>query len=415
MAIDIVKYDGSNDVYAWKYPSQELGTWTQLIVNETQEAILYKGGQALDLFGPGRHTLSTNNIPLLRGIVNLPFGGKTPFTAEVWYVNKIFSLDVKWGTKRPIQLQDPKYSVFVPVRAFGQFGVRITDSRKFLVKLVGTLPSFDKDTLIKYFRGLLLTKIKDHIATYLVKMKISILEISAYLNEISAYLTEEIGPEFEEFGISIVNFFVTSINIPDEDPAVVKLKDALSRRAEMDIIGYNYQQDRTFNTLENAASNQGSSGNLMGAGMGLSMGVGIGGMMGDMFKGQMNTNAQSPNGNNQSPNSNGQWVMGQADSNTSTPTSSSDASSAAPTMTCKNCGVAINDSMAFCFSCGTKIEKEEPKPEGKPCIKCGETIKENMKFCPFCGSPQSKKCSNCGFDLQDGMTFCPGCGTKVEE
>jgi membrane protease subunit (stomatin/prohibitin family) len=140
--IDVVKYDGSPSVFAWKFPNIELGTWTQLIVNESQEAVLYKGGQSLDLFGPGRHTLKTANIPLLSKIINLPFGGRSPFTAEIWYINKVNTLDVKWGTPTPIQLQDPKYNVFVPLRAFGQFGIKVSDSKMFLQKLVGTLPTF---------------------------------------------------------------------------------------------------------------------------------------------------------------------------------------------------------------------------------------------------------------------------------
>lgn len=96
--VSVVKYDGNPDVFAWKYPDSELGTWTQLIVNESQQAILFKGGQALDVFEAGRHTLSTNNIPFLEKIINLPFGGQSPFSAEVWFVNKQFNLDVKWGT-----------------------------------------------------------------------------------------------------------------------------------------------------------------------------------------------------------------------------------------------------------------------------------------------------------------------------
>ncbi|MDR0315053.1 MAG: SPFH domain-containing protein, partial [Oscillospiraceae bacterium] len=137
--VDVIKYDGSPDVFAWKYPSDDLGTWTQLIVNESQEAILYKGGQALDLFSAGRHTLETANIPILNKIINLPFGGRSPFKAEVWYINKVYSLDVKWGTATPIQLQDPKYKIFIPLRSFGQFGIQIEDSRKFFFFFFGTL------------------------------------------------------------------------------------------------------------------------------------------------------------------------------------------------------------------------------------------------------------------------------------
>ena len=135
--VEVVKYEGGSSVFAWKYPIDDLGTWTQLIVNESQEALLFKGGKALDLFGSGRHTLDTMNIPILNKIINLPFGGKSPFKAEVWYVNKLHKLDIKWGTSSPIQIEDPKYKIFIPLRAFGRFGIKIDDSRKFLVKLVG--------------------------------------------------------------------------------------------------------------------------------------------------------------------------------------------------------------------------------------------------------------------------------------
>ena len=122
---EVVKYDGEPGVFAWKYPNEELGTWTQLIVNESQEAVLFKEGRALDTFQSGRHKLETANIPFLRSIINIPFGGRSPFTAEVWFINKVDTLDIKWGTPSPIQLQDPKYSVFVPIRARGQFGICI--------------------------------------------------------------------------------------------------------------------------------------------------------------------------------------------------------------------------------------------------------------------------------------------------
>lgn len=236
--VDVVKHDGNADIFAWKYPNQELGTWTQLIVNESQEAILFKGGQALDLFGAGRHTLETQNIPLLQTVVNVPFGGKSPFTAEVWFVNKINSLDVKWGTTAPLQLQDPKYEIIVGVRSFGQFGVKIEDTRKFLLKLIGTVPVFDKDALVKYFRGVLMMNIHELISTYLIHKKISILEINAYIGEMSKHIEQRVGPVFEEYGIRLLNFYIDSINMSDNDPATSRLKEALAKKAEMEILGY---------------------------------------------------------------------------------------------------------------------------------------------------------------------------------
>lgn len=121
--VEVVKYTGMPNIMAWKYPNEELGTWTQVIVNETQEVVFVKEGKILDILGSGRHTLSTENIPKLSKIINSTFGEKTPFSAEIWYINKAYSLDVKWGTAPAIQLQDPKYHIFVLVTAYGQFGI----------------------------------------------------------------------------------------------------------------------------------------------------------------------------------------------------------------------------------------------------------------------------------------------------
>ena len=380
--VKVVKYDGRPDVFAWKFPHEELGTWTQLIVNESQEAILFKGGQALDVFGPGRHTLETANIPLLNKIINLPFGGRSPFKAEVWYINKLHSLDIKWGTSVPIQLQDPKYKVFLPLRAFGQFGIQIDQSKQFLTKLVGTMPTFDQASVTNLFKGLYLTKVKDSISTYLVKKDVSMLEINAYLLELSAHLQERIAPEFEQYGIRLINFFVKNVNVPEDDPAVMQLKAALSKRAEMDIIGFNYTQERSFDTLEGAATNPGSGqAGLMGAGIGMGMGFGIGGQMGNQM-GQLTQEMNLGGGAPAPP-----------------------AESAADTIRCPGCGHDCASNRRFCTECGTALTKS--------CPGCNEPIaRKDAKFCPECGESLQKKCGECGVQVEGDPKFCPECGNK---
>lgn len=287
--VDVIKYEGGPDVFAWKYPNDELGTWTQVVVSETQEAILFKGGQALDMLGPGRHTLDTANIPLLSKIVNLPFGGKSPFKAEIWYINKITNLDIRWGTPTPIQLQDPRYGIAVPVTAFGQFGIKITDSRQFLTTLVGTLPSFGSDDIKKYFKGIYISKIKSLISQCLTRQNISILHINAYLDEIAEYLEQSISDKFAKYGIQLVNFTINDISVDESNPEFAKLKASLSKRADMDIIGYDYQQERSFNVMDKMAENigHGQSGNMMDLGIGAGVGFGVGGSLGERFS-QMN-------------------------------------------------------------------------------------------------------------------------------
>lgn len=265
--IDLVKWNGNPSILAWKFPSEELSTWTQLIVNETQEAYLVKEGVYQGPFGAGRHTLSTENIPLLRRLIGIPFGGKSPFTAEVWYINRATNLDIRWGTPDPIQLQDPKYQIMIPVRAFGQYGVRIVDAKKFLLKLVGTLPGFDVNTLSEYFKGVFTTKIKTGIATAIIKNGVSVLEISTQLEILSDMLKASLAPEMEDYGVGLAQFNIHSINVPEDDSAVITLKAALARRTEMGLLGTNYQQQRSFDVLETAAGNEGTAGGVMGAGI----------------------------------------------------------------------------------------------------------------------------------------------------
>ena len=427
--VEVVKYDGSPDVLVWKYPSQELGTWTQLIVNESQEAVLYKGGKIFDIFQSGRHTLSTENIPLLNKIVNLPFGGRSPFTAEVWFVNKLYSLNVKWGTPTPIQVQDPKYGVFVPVRANGQFGIQIKDSEKLLFKLVGKASVFDRQNLVKLFRGLYITKAKDTISSYVVHKQVSPLEINAYLDEMSVFLKEKMAPVMDEYGIKLTSFYVNEVSIPEEDPAVKKLKDALAKKAEMNIIGYSYQQQRSFDTLEGAAKN-GSAGAapLMGAGMGLGMGLEMGTAVGKGFNGM----TQELKLQNESKKKICPKCKTEIDENQrfcGVCGYDTEKKEEVKKIVCAQCGSELNTNSKFCMECGKKYN---PCPKCKAdmmegeqvchvcgyemlpvCPKCGAEIPKNIKFCPECGYSLVKHCPKCNHVIEGNPKFCPECGEKL--
>lgn len=375
--VEVVKYNGSPDIFAWKYPNEELGTWTQLIVNESQEVVLLKGGKALDVFQSGRHTLDTANIPVLRKIIKLPFGGKSPFSAEIWFINKLFSLDIKWGTATPILLQDPKYDVPLPLRSNGKFGIRIEDSRKFLTKLVGTMSIFDKRNIVEYFRGLYITKLKDSISEYIINKEISVFEINSYIDEISDYLKERIQPILAEYGVQLINFYVNDISFPEDNEAGLQLKKALSKRAEMDIIGYTYKQERSFDTLEGMANNSGgSTSELMGAGIGLGIGAKMGGLMGATF-GDI-TNEIDTSGKK----------------------------------LCPRCNTKINTEQRFCGSCGYDT-KADIKKNQFTCASCGSQLDEHKKYCPECGNAVEIRCPNCNAVLKNSYKFCPECGNKL--
>lgn len=389
--IRVVKYDGAPDVLVWKYPNSELGRWTQLIVNQSQEALLFKGGEALDLFGPGRHTLKTENIPILSSLINLPFGGDSPFTAEIWYVNKLNKLDVKWGTPTPIQVQEPKYQTFISVRAFGQFGIQIEDTRKFLQKLVGTLPRLTQDELVNYFRGILLMNIKEILAAYLVLKKISLFDLHAYASEIAAALEEKIRPTFREHGLQLFNFTIDSINIPDDDATTARLKQALAQKAEMDIIGYTYQQGKSFEVLEAGAQAPRMGGGVMDT----MIGVGVG----QQLAGQV-AQAVGAIGGELRP--------------------------APGPLTCPSCRTANETDSSFCRKCGTALHPPAPAaaPAGNGaaagkvqpvCDDCGKPIPAGSKFCPECGD-EYRPCPQCGTDVGDSYSvYCPHCRHQLLE
>ena len=399
--IDVVKWNSPKGVYAIKHPAEDLATWTQLVVSETQEAVLLKEGRMLGPFGPGRHTLDTKNIPILSKFFKIPMGGRTPFTAEVWYVNRTTQLDVKWGTANPIQVKDPLYNLMIPLRVFGQFGISIDKTKRFLKTLVGTLPSFTEPDLQSYFKGIVLAKVKDHLAKQLVNEGVSLLEISSRLVSLSEHLEKSFGEEFAEFGIKIKKFRIISIDADPNDPAVSKLKEALAEKARLDIMGMSYQQERSFDVMQDAAGNEGTAGGAMGAGIGMGMGMGMGVPMGS--------------------------TMGNIAGNLHT-----DQTNDAKSITCDKCGNSIKPGAKFCASCGDSVDlcpncgadnsKDATKCKAchialsppMNCSHCGETISANASFCRHCGKTNKFTCSSCEQELSSDSKFCNNCGTVVK-
>lgn len=291
--LDIIKYESNAEQFVWKHPVEDLKLGSQLIVNTSQKAFFVKGGKILDEFNTGTTTLKSGNIPLLNKLINLPFGDSSPFQAEVWYVNMMSFLDNKWGTPAPILLEDPKYKVIVPVRTFGQFGMSIENPRLFLEQLVGNMSDFSVDRVMDYFEGVLISSITSAIGKKIVSEGSSILEIQAILSEVSMFCKQVLQEEFSKYGIKIENFFIMSVNVPEDDPSVIKLKESKDLAAKVDIAGKEiYQMDRSFDVLDKAAENEGTMGDTMGAGMGMGMGFGMGNVMGNMT-GNMNTGNQT--------------------------------------------------------------------------------------------------------------------------
>lgn len=293
--IDVVKVEMSDSELCRKFPSDDLRLGTQVIVYPTQIAFFVKGGQLYDQFEAGTYTLKTDNIPLLNKIINLPFGSKSPFKAEVWYINLTTKMDMKWGTTTPIQLEDPKYNIIVPVRAYGQYGIKVVEPEKFLKSLIGTMSVFSADKVNEYFKGQMLSNLNNTISTKIASDGISILDVNSHLLEMSTYCGEAINKSFEKYGLQLTDFSFVSINIPQNDPSVIRLKEAKDLAARLKITGKDvYQMERSFNVLEKAAGNEGAGGSMVAMGAGLGTGLGVGAAMGGITSQTINTGAAVP-------------------------------------------------------------------------------------------------------------------------
>ena len=332
----IIKYEGDNDTFIWKHPNEDFNTMTQLIVHESQEAIFFLNGQALDLFGPGRHTLEAQNIPIIRRVLQNPTAGRSPFHCEVYYINKTEQLAIKWGTDSKVQYMEPTYNFPLQIGASGEMGLRAEDSRKLLVKIVGTAKSFRHTELIQTFRAFLQGRIKPYLAQTMRESKISIFDTDEHLTELSESLRALLAPDFADYGLTLERFFVTVIVKPDGDRAYEKFKeihvrqyadvaeaqlrqritvidqetearrmaieaDALAEKRRRE--GYTYQQERGFDVAEKVAQNEGVGNySQTGIGLGLIGGVagGIGASVANLTSGALNM-ATPPLGRENAP------------------------------------------------------------------------------------------------------------------
>jgi len=266
---------------------------TQLVVHPAQTAFFVKGGAICDEFTSGTYTLDTQNIPILNKIINLPFGSETPFQAEVWFISQVAKLNLPWGTPHPIQIEDPRYHIIVPVRSHGQYGIRVTNPRVFLETLIGSMGSFSSDQIEQFYKGRIISALNTLLAQQIVNNGVSILDINTLLLTMSDSINNQLNRLLGRYGVSIIEFSIMSITFPQDDESVIKLKNAKDLAARLNITGRDvYQMERSFNVLEAAANNEGAAGQMMGLGVGLGAGVGIGNSVGNLAGQYMNTNPQ---------------------------------------------------------------------------------------------------------------------------
>ena len=287
--IDCASWKPKSDsfVFAYRYPETNLSTYTQLIVYESQEALLVSKGRLMAKFGAGKHTLNTENIPLLRELFGIPFGGKNPFTAEVWIINKLYPANLGWVIDN-IPVHDPDYQTLLPLSANGQYGLQVSDSEKFLIKMVGTKDVFTERDMLSQAYGEFSSKTKSAIIQFMTQQRIGYKLVSGHLSNLSDYIKANITSFWQEYGLTLTKFYVNNIAIDTSTAEGRKISEALASQASMSITGHSWQQEQMFGTMNNAVDQMGNGqgGNGLLAGimamnmMGGTMGGGVGaGMM----------------------------------------------------------------------------------------------------------------------------------------
>lgn len=462
---DIIKYEGDNSTFIWKHPSEDFNSLTQLIVHESQEAIFFMNGQALDLFGPGRYTLETQNIPKIGKLLNRTTGGETPFHCEVYFINKTVQMSVKWGTDSRVRYIEPTYGVPLEIGASGEMNIMVSDSRKLLIKLVGTTKGIAWDdvgvgftkSLSNSFRPLISTAVKSNLTKSIKDFGVSILEVDERLSELSKVLGKEISPGFEEYGLTIAEFYVTNIVLPEQDSNFKRIRElhtiAIQQRmieAEKSIKTAQAEAAASIVAAERAAvlerettkteqARREAERDLIQAQVEAQTAKMAGFAEAEVMRAKGYTEkdviqaevqkAYAEGIGNMNISGSGGGVagdmiglgVGMAAAGAVSgqmgemfkgfgviPTNEQPQQTAK--ITCPNCNSEVPENSKFCLECGTKIELLNENEV--ICPACGKKTKKG-KFCMECGAPLVSKCAKCGAELPSGAKFCLECGEKL--
>lgn len=423
--IDLVRWapDERQMLYAYRFPETNLSTYTQLLVYESQEALLFSKGQLLGKFGPGKHTLNTENLPILRKLFGIPFGGKNPFTAEVWYVNLLQPANLEWETSS-MSVHDSDYQTQLPLVATGRYGIKIVDAEKFLIKLVVPRSQFSRSDVTDQCMGEFVTKTKSAIVQYMTGNQIGYKSISGHLDQLSTYLKSNLAGFWAGFGIELSNFYITSIDIDTSTEEGRRVKEAIAQQSSMHITGHTWQQEQMFQTAQGAVNGMGNGqGGILGGLMAIGMMGGFGGGMGGSAVG---SSLMSPNNDHptfggqqqqQQPMGGGQpggmprpAVVFCSNCGKQYPTTSQFCPHCGdPYNPCPNCGRDNDVSAKRCTGCGAYLRSEENR-----CPHCNAPLPPGAAFCSSCGKPtqMGDVCSRCGAPLPPSVKFCPKCGNR---
>lgn len=350
--------------------SAEIKFGAQLIVRENQAAVFFRDGKGYDVVGPGRHTLSTLNLPILTKVLSFPFGFKSPFRVEILFVNlKVFT-HLKWGTQEPVAFKDQELGV-VRLRAFGNYTMRIVQPLLFINTLIGTQGIFSSEEISNYLRDVIVSRLNDLLGETLK----SIFELPRLYTELGIALKARGEQDFQKYGLELVDLFINSITPPDEVQKMIDERSGMQAVGDLD----SFLKFKASKALGDAAKAEGGvAGSAAASGMGLGVGAGMGMMLPGILLKSMEEGSKT------------------------TPSRKK--------LECPKCYAKIPFEARFCPSCGHQILKLNK------CLQCGKDLPLEANFCMVCGAKVEKTgrlCSKCGTKALAEAVFCNQCGEKL--
>lgn len=350
--------------------SADIKFGAQLIVRENQATVFFRDGKAYDVIGPGRHTLSTQNIPILTKMLSLPFRFKSPFRVEIYYTNlKVFT-HLKWGTKEPVAFKDQDLGV-VRLRGFGNYTIRIVQPLLFINTLVGTQGVFSTTEISDYLRDVIISRLNDLLGETLK----SIFDLPKIYDELGVALKARATQDFQKYGMELVDLFINHITPPDDVQRMIDERSGMQAVGNLDA----FLKFKAAKALGDAARTGGSeAGAAASSGMGMGMGAGMGMMLPGILMKSMEKEGKSGPGKEK--------------------------------LQCPKCFSEIGYDARFCPSCGHHILKVNN------CPKCGKDLPTEANFCMVCGVKLEKverNCPKCNNEALADAVFCNHCGEKL--
>jgi excisionase family DNA binding protein len=291
--IDVVEApnQGPNELVA-RVPQVGSGDFrlgSQVIVRESQVAVFYRDGKSLDSFGPGRHTITTANLPLISGLMSFFTGGDNVFTAEVYFVNMREFTDLKWGTPQPISLRDSELG-FARVRGFGQYTMQVSDPKRFVDQIVGTQGLYQTSQIEDYLRNSIISRMTDILGENMT----SIFDLPKLIDEMGAAIKAKVQDSFASMGIALKQFMIVSITPTDETAKAIDERASMGAIGNMDA----YMKYQAARAMTEAAKNPSGGGAAAGVGLGAGMGMGAGmaGMIANAMTSASSNAPQAPSG-----------------------------------------------------------------------------------------------------------------------